>query len=228
MFKKSFNLLTRVFVGLMLILVGIFGLGLFYGFPAGYYNNSLLLGSWFICLSLIAYIIWRIFELLKNLHSSWFSLQGIKTVSSILIHFSILLILAGWFLSSYYTTETYQEAAEGKTIYTSQMGFPYDLQVNKLVIDYYDDGSPRQFSTYVTVIKDNIEVFSQKIAVNQPLNYQGVKVYQFRVDKVGWVTGLLIKKDPGLPWLYGGFIFLLTGLGLKAWSQKAFGEVEPC
>jgi len=74
-------------------------------------------------------------------------------------------------------------------------------------------GEVREFISDVDVIENNETVFNKKIMVNHPLDYKGYSIYQasFDTKKPGW-TGLIIKKDPGLPYIYAGFIIMTLGL----------------
>lgn len=232
MSNDGLKFLSRGFNYVVIILIVFFCLGVFFRLPEEYYNNLLLISAVYITISIIVLIILRFLELIKLLKQTGFKSKRIRIMSSMMTHFSILFILFAWFLSSYYTTGTYQEVPEGAIIGITQKGFPFDLQVNKIESDSYSDDSPRQYSTNITVIKDNTRVFRSKISVNHPLSYLGVKIYQYKFiqDKnSGLLTGLYLKKDPGVCWLYTGFILFFAAVLLKGVSLKKHkNEVDEC
>ncbi len=63
---------------------------------------------------------------------------------------------------------------------------PFNLKLNKFVVDYYSTGMPSSFKSLVEVTDpDTGKSFSQTIEVNEPLRYKGVTVYQSSFDDGG-------------------------------------------
>ncbi|AWB34640.1 cytochrome C biogenesis protein ResB [Orrella marina] len=63
---------------------------------------------------------------------------------------------------------------------------PFELTLNKFIIDYYSTGMPSRFASEVTVRDSETgETFDQTIEVNEPLRYKGVTVYQSSFDDGG-------------------------------------------
>ena len=63
---------------------------------------------------------------------------------------------------------------------------PFQLTLNRFIVDYYSTGMPSRFASEVTV-KDfeTGETFDRTIEVNHPLRYRGVTVYQSSFDDGG-------------------------------------------
>ena len=63
---------------------------------------------------------------------------------------------------------------------------PFNLTLNKFIVDYYTTGMPSRFASEVTVKDpDTGETFDTTIEVNEPLRYKGVTVYQSSFDDGG-------------------------------------------
>nr|WP_315988341.1 cytochrome c biogenesis protein ResB [Desulforamulus aquiferis] len=98
--------------------------------------------------------------------------------ASPLLHLAVVLLVIGsvigsmWGLKGYYPIEV-----PGRADLTKD-GFPFDLRVNEFNIEYYEDGTPRQYTSSLAIIKGEGVEDTRDIAVNRPLKQQGVKVYQ--------------------------------------------------
>jgi len=63
---------------------------------------------------------------------------------------------------------------------------PFELKLNKFIVDYYSTGMPSRFASEVTVRDPETgETFDRTIEVNTPLRYKGVTVYQSSFDDGG-------------------------------------------
>jgi len=69
---------------------------------------------------------------------------------------------------------------------------PFEIKLNKFIVDYYSTGMPSRFASEVTVIDpDTGETFDRTIEVNEPLRHMGVTVYQSSFDDGGSNIDLL-------------------------------------
>jgi cytochrome c biogenesis protein len=69
---------------------------------------------------------------------------------------------------------------------------PFQLTLNKFIVDYYSTGMPSRFASEVTVLDEQTnESFDATIEVNEPLRYKGVTVYQSSFDDGGSQIDLL-------------------------------------
>lgn len=69
---------------------------------------------------------------------------------------------------------------------------PFELTLNKFIVEYYDTGAPSRFASEVEVTDpDTGNTFSQTIEVNSPLRFKGVTVYQSSFDDGGSRIDLL-------------------------------------
>lgn len=74
----------------------------------------------------------------------------------------------------------------------SHRGFEVRLDDFKVV--YGEDSLPRDFVSTVTIIEEGEEVLTEDIRVNDPLEYQGVKIYQ---STYGWAAKVKIEGSSG-------------------------------
>ena len=91
-------------------------------------------------------------------------------------HISLLVILLGAIIGSYYGFKDYTAVTEGRTISVPQADFK--LRLDKFWIDYYDTGQIKQYNSLLTVIDGGKEVLQKQIWVNEPLFYKGIRFYQ--------------------------------------------------
>jgi cytochrome c biogenesis protein len=79
---------------------------------------------------------------------------------------------------------------------------PFEIKLNKFIIDYYDNGTPSRFASEVDVTDPETgKTFSQTIEVNKPLRFKGVTVYQSSFDdggsKIDLLAYPLTGRQPG-------------------------------
>ena len=74
-------------------------------------------------------------------------------------------------------------------------------------------GQIKDFKSWLEVIEDGKVVKEKTIEVNHPLTHEGYAFYQASYDKEreSW-SGIEVVKDPGVPLVYTGFLFLVLGL----------------
>ena len=75
------------------------------------------------------------------------------------------------------------------------------LRFEKLELDTYPDGSPKDYRTYVQIIEDDAEV-EQIIGVNWPFTYRGVSFYQI---SHGMAVAVRASDQDGQPLLLQSF-----------------------
>ncbi|OGP14064.1 MAG: hypothetical protein A2054_03045 [Deltaproteobacteria bacterium GWA2_55_10] len=91
-------------------------------------------------------------------------------------HISLLVILMGAIIGSYYGYKDFTGIIEGKSITVPQADFK--LRLDKFWIEYYDTGQVKQYNSVLTVVEDGKDVFQKQIWVNEPLYYKGIRFYQ--------------------------------------------------
>jgi cytochrome c biogenesis protein len=95
-----------------------------------------------------------------------------------LIHLSLILFIVGFLVGSYLGfRETSFTVAEGETKPVGY-GTQLSLKLDSFKDEYWDNGSPKDYSSQV-VIYDNGQIVKRDIVrVNHPLSYNGIRFYQ--------------------------------------------------
>lgn len=164
-----------------------------------------------------------------------------KTFSTFITHLGLLIILAGalvtgilgerGFMLIYekHNQDTYIDADNKfKTL-------DFKIYLDDFSIDYYDDakkqarhdssagaGFIKDFRSKVVILKEDKEILKETIKVNRPLTYKGYSFYQasYDQDNFKW-TGLEVVRDPGVPFVWCGFILLNLGVILRFYFLPA-------
>jgi hypothetical protein len=88
---------------------------------------------------------------------------------------------------------------------------PEEIAGLKMV--YFNENRIRDFYSILQIISEGEVVAEKKIEVNDPLRYGGYALYQSSWDdeNLSW-SGLQVKKDPGVPLVYAGFLIQILGM----------------
>jgi len=88
---------------------------------------------------------------------------------------------------------------------------PVDVPGYRLV--YVEEDRVRDYFSILQIVDGDEVVMEKKIEVNDPLRYGGYAFYQSSYDREGlnW-SGLQVRKDPGVPLVYGGFVAQILGM----------------
>ncbi|MBI5116930.1 cytochrome c biogenesis protein ResB [Candidatus Poribacteria bacterium] len=90
-------------------------------------------------------------------------------------------------------------------------GEPADVNGYKML--YRREPRIKDFYSVLQIIDSGKIVAEKKIEVNDPIRYAGYALYQASYDSEGqtW-SGLQVKKDPGVPLVYAGFLTQIVGM----------------
>lgn len=101
------------------------------------------------------------------------------------IHLSILVILLGAMIGSFYGFRGYVNITEGETVdrvflrsgqQIEPLGFK--VKLDGFSVSFYPTGAPREFKSTVTILEGGRKVLTEPIRVNEPLTYKGISLYQ--------------------------------------------------
>lgn len=102
-----------------------------------------------------------------------------------IVHFSILILLAGTLISSWFGFEGHVALPEGKETrhvfladsdQTRDLGFT--LRCDAFSVSFYESGRPKEYRSTLAVLENNREIMKKDILVNRPLRYRGINVFQ--------------------------------------------------
>jgi len=101
------------------------------------------------------------------------------------VHLSVLLILVGALIGSFFGFEAYVNIPEGDKVDTvflkrGMLPMPLGFQVrcDRFFVEFYDSGMPKEYRSDLTFFVEGKEVSKQSALVNHPATFEGVTFYQ--------------------------------------------------
>jgi len=101
------------------------------------------------------------------------------------VHLSIVLLLIGALIGSRSGFDGYVNIPEGDSIdsvrvYNSNAAIPlgFTVRCDDYIETYYDDGTPREFRSKMTILENGQPVLQKDIIMNDPLRYKGINIFQ--------------------------------------------------
>jgi cytochrome c biogenesis protein len=102
-----------------------------------------------------------------------------------IVHLSVLLILLGALLGSFFGFKGFMNLPEGEAssevdLYRGQQSvtLPFQVRCDHFEASFYDTGAPKEFKSDLTILDQDREVLKRSIRVNDPLTYEGISFYQ--------------------------------------------------
>ncbi len=150
---------------------------------------------------------------------------------SFLIHFSILVILLGSFVSRHFSikgemiiknhqTLNYFYEVRNDKVFNKKIFLPFYIKLKKFKIKkYVGSDIPSSYESFIEVIDKN-KRFSYKIFMNHILVYKGYRIYQsdYLKDESGSI--LFINYDIGVYIVYFGYLLFLLGVFRLFFDKK--------
>lgn len=156
---------------------------------------------------------------LNTLTCSFSNFKSIKKkIGPLITHLSILIILLGSLLSVIWGERGFLSISEGETKDNFLVGerpqkLDFEVFLKDFTVEWYQPKMVKDFRSTIKIIEAGKEVLTKTIRVNSPFKYKGYTLYQasYDPDQPQW-TVLEVVKDPGVPLVFIGFIFLNLGL----------------
>lgn len=133
------------------------------------------------------------------------------------LHLSILIILLGGMIGSFFGFRGYVNIVEGETadrvfLRSGRQVHPlgFKVRLDQFSVSFYPTGTPQEFKSTVTILEGERKILTEPIRVNHPLTYKGISLYQSSygvasVEKVvlelverGSRRGLTLSVQPGV------------------------------
>ncbi|MBW1650021.1 MAG: cytochrome c biogenesis protein ResB [Deltaproteobacteria bacterium] len=127
-----------------------------------------------------------------------------------IVHTSIIILLTGALIGSIFGFDGFLNLAEGETASEIRLTernemkkLDFALKCNDFEVKFYENGSPKEYRTDLSVIENNKEVLKKSIIVNDPLRYKGINVFQSSYGMLDSksVTLNFFNKDSGKNYL---------------------------
>lgn len=149
--------------------------------------------------------------------------------SSGLTHIGLLVILSGCLFTCIFGERGFLIVYKGHTQDTfvkanrefKELGFK--IYLDDFIIEWHNPKSTdaptravKNYKSKITVLEQGRAALEKTIEVNRPLKYKGYTLYQasYDRDEFKW-SGLDVVKDPGVPFVFAGFILLNAGVMLS-------------
>lgn len=123
--------------------------------------------------------------------------RGLGAWGLTVLHAGFIFLLVTLIFTPRVAHERGVNAVPGDVAKLTAQGFPFDLQIKSFTVEYYPDGTPKQYITRCAVLENGKFVREAEISVNHPLNYRGVKVYQMNYGTL--LQGRLTVGETSLP-----------------------------
>ena len=101
------------------------------------------------------------------------------------LHFTILVILFGAFLGSVLGFRGMMNIVEGASENLVRIAkkdraikLPFKVRCDDFNIEFYKDGTPKEYVSKISILKNNKKIASAEIKVNHPFTFEGITFYQ--------------------------------------------------
>jgi cytochrome c biogenesis protein len=100
------------------------------------------------------------------------------------VHLSVLLMILGGIIGSFFGFDGYVQILEGEqkaSIVVGQnqkLDLPFAIRCDDFSVSFYENGSPSEFKSILSLIKNKNVILTKPILVNHPLRYDGINIFQ--------------------------------------------------
>ncbi len=149
------------------------------------------------------------------------------------VHFSILILLAGTLVGSFFGFDGYVNIPEGETVQevflrdapddssgaSSTIPLDFAIRCDDFNVRFYESGRPREYRSSLTLLDGDRELLSKDIVVNKPLRYQGINIFQstYGLAAVKQVRMRFVSRESDLEYAHemavGDTVKIPEGLG---------------
>jgi cytochrome c biogenesis protein len=115
------------------------------------------------------------------------------------VHFSVLVMILGGIIGSFFGFEGHVQIPEGEQTKTISMGqnqkmvLPFTIRCDDFSVSFYENGSPSEFKSVISLIRNDHVILTKPIVVNHPLRYEGINIFQ---SSYGLMTPEYKEKMP--------------------------------
>ena len=102
-----------------------------------------------------------------------------------LVHLSVLIIVIGGLMGSFFGFDGYINIVEGEQIdaielrkQTAPLKLGFEVRCDKFTVDFYENGAPREYRSELSFFVNGKEVKKGNLLVNHPIKFRGITFYQ--------------------------------------------------
>ena len=107
-----------------------------------------------------------------------------------LVHLSVLIIVIGGLIGSFFGFDGYINIVEGEQIdaiklrkQTTPLKLGFEVRCDKFTVDFYENGAPREYRSELSFFVNGKEVEKENLLVNHPIKFRGITFYQSSYGK---------------------------------------------
>ncbi len=119
------------------------------------------------------------------------------------VHFSILLLLLGGLVGSFFGFEGFANIPEGETVRrialknsNEEKTLPFVIRCDDFSLSHYETGMPKEYRSTLSILNNEKVVHQADIRVNDPLRYRGINIFQSSYGRVPDEQFTLVFTDP--------------------------------
>ena len=119
------------------------------------------------------------------------------------VHFSILLLVIGGLIGSFFGFEGFANIPEGESVQRislknrdQEKQLPFAIRCDDFSISHYDSGMPKEYKSTVAIINDQKVLRKAEIRVNDPLRHQGISIFQSSYGQIPGDKFTIVFTDP--------------------------------
>lgn len=108
-----------------------------------------------------------------------------------IVHLSVLLILMGSIIGSFFGLEAFVNIAEGESVDTIRLRksnnpykIPFQIHCKKFTVNFYKNGAPKEFRSDLQFLVDGKIMKEGALLVNHPITFKGITFYQSTYGKI--------------------------------------------
>ncbi|MGE0087474.1 MAG: cytochrome c biogenesis protein ResB [Desulfococcaceae bacterium] len=108
-----------------------------------------------------------------------------------IVHFSIVLLLAGSLIGSIFGFEGFVNIPEGESVRSIMLrnsdktqALDFEIRCEDFDVSFYETGAPKEFRSSLVILENGKEVFKKDVIVNDPIRYRGINIFQSSYGKI--------------------------------------------
>ncbi|MDL2269127.1 cytochrome c biogenesis protein ResB [Desulfosarcina sp. OttesenSCG-928-A07] len=108
-----------------------------------------------------------------------------------IVHLSVILLLVGGLVGSFFGFEGFVTLPEGETTDTvhihgtgQTLSLDFQIRCDRFSISRYENGMVKEYRSSLTLLENGAPVLQKDIIVNDPLRYRGINIFQSSYGKL--------------------------------------------
>ncbi len=107
------------------------------------------------------------------------------------VHASVVILVLGGLIGSIFGFEGYVNIPEGETVDTivlrhgeASLKLPFAIRCNDFKLSVYPNGTPKEYRSSLSLVRDGTVIREKEIIVNDPLRFEGINIFQSSYGKL--------------------------------------------